>query len=500
MPIDIVSSVIFDGPQVIPGWDYLKTYAPAAAAVALAKYYFGGSSNTWERDMHGKVYILTGGTSGLGAYLTYYLASKGAQVILLVRSTEDTWVIDYVEDLREKTANIMVYAEECDLASLYSIRKFATKWLDNQPPRRLDGVLCCAAESIPRGSQRQVTIDGVERQVAVNYLAHYHLLTLLMPSLVVQPPDRDVRVLVASCSSQAVAEVDPTDVLWLNRRYPVNAPWQVYGSSKLALGLFVKHFQRKLVEYERKDKSPCNVRVNIVNPGIMRTPSTRRFLSMGTIWGLFLYILTWPLWFVVLKDASQGAQTFIFGLCAPIFRSMEGGNVLQECKIITKTRKEFSDEELQKQVFEATAKALEALEKLSAIERKKREQERKKKEGGKEATREVPKTTSTKKMATRDAAAEKLEEKLLQEDLDAAAAAAATGPKDIDNVWQKPETPQELEHKLRLLRQSIGIGSANKNEMPLFPGMSASEATTGAVSGSSAGQNKPKKKKKGTGF
>lgn len=493
MPIDIVSSAIFDGPQIIPGWDYLKTYAPAAAAVALAKYYFGGTSNTWERDMHGKVYMLTGGTSGLGAYLAYYLASKGAQIILLVRSTEDTWVIDYVEDLREKTANILVYAEECDLASLYSIRKFATKWLDNQPPRRLDGVLCCAAESIPRGSQRQVTVDGVERQVAVNYLAHYHLLTLLTPSLVVQPPDRDVRVLVTTCSSQALADVNPADVLWLDRRYPVNAPWKVYGSSKLALGLFAKQFQRKLAAYERKDKSPCNVRVNIVNPGIMRTPSTRRFLSMGTIWGLFLYILTWPLWYVVLKDASQGAQTFIFGLCAPIFRSMDGGNVLQECKIITKTRKEYADEELQKSVFEETAKALEALEKLSAIERKKREQEKKKKEDDQKALE--AKTAGVTRAA--DPVRDEKEEKLLQEDLKAAA--AASGPKDVNNIWQKPDTPQELEHKLRLLRQSIGISTSNNDEMPLFPGMSSAESASSA-SGSSISQNKPKKKKKGTGF
>ena len=57
------------------------------------------------------------------------------------------------------------------------------------------------------------------------YLAHFHLLTLLGPSLRVQPPDRDVRVLIATCSSQNLGDVD-LDLLWSDKRYPATQPWK----------------------------------------------------------------------------------------------------------------------------------------------------------------------------------------------------------------------------------------------------------------------------------
>lgn len=425
MPIDIISRVLYDGPEVIPGWEYVKVYGPVVAGLGALKYYCGGTTNTWERDMHGKVFIVTGGTSGMGARLVYELATKGAQIIMLVRSTEDAWVVDYIEEMRESTNNGMIYAEECDLASLHSIRLFATKWLDNQPPRRLDGVLCCAAESIPIGKAKQVTKEGIERQLGINYFAHFHLLTLLGPSLRVQPPDRDVRVLLATCASLALAEIDATDLLWENRRYPSKQPWKLYGTSKLLLGLFAREYQTQLMEYERKDKAVCNVRINLINPGLMRTPSTRRFLSMGSVWGLILYVLMWPFWFLVLKSGVQGVQSFIFALSAPIFIKLTGGNVIQECKIVTKVRKEMDDEELQKAVFQNTETIIATLEKQAAIQRKRNEK------------------ASEAKMSTK--------EKERRED-----------------VLVKPETPEELEYKLNKLRSQIGISTSSG--MPLFPG------------------------------
>lgn len=175
-------------------------------------------------------------------------------------------------------------------------------------------------------------MDGIESQIGINYLAHFHLLTLLGPSLRVQPPDRDVRVLIANCSSQNLGDVDMNDLLWQNKQYPKNQPWKVYGTSKLLLGLFAKEYQRHLMAYERKDQTPCNVRINMVNPGLVRTPSTRRFISMGTIWGLLLYLIMFPIWWLFLKIGSQGAQSFYFALFAPFLMKLEGGNLIQECK------------------------------------------------------------------------------------------------------------------------------------------------------------------------
>ena len=134
MPVNFLTSVVFDGP-VIPYWKQIKEYGPIVGPILLTlgglKYYSHGATNTWDRDMHGKVFMITGGTSGIGAEIVYELGKRGAQLILLTRRTNDQWIAEYIEDLRDKTNNGLIYAEECDLNSLYSIRKFATKWLDN---------------------------------------------------------------------------------------------------------------------------------------------------------------------------------------------------------------------------------------------------------------------------------------------------------------------------------------------------------------------------------
>lgn len=453
MPIDIVSTAVFDGPQAIPGWRYISTFGPVLAIAAATKYYFAGASNEFKRELHGKVYILTGGTSGLGATLAYELALKGAQLILLSRSTDDAWTVEFIEDLREKTNNLMIYAEHCDLSLLHLVRLFATKWLDNQPPRRLDGVICCAADCVPRGRSRQYSVDGVENQLAVNYLAHYHLLTLLKPSLQVQPPDRDVRVVLTTCTSQAAGQIDKNDILWESRLYPDNAPWKVFGTSKLLLGMFGRSFQRLLNEYERKDKAPCNVKVSIVNPGIMRSPSTRRFLSMGTIWGLFVYILLYPIWFIFFKDAVQGCQSLLFAIYAPMLGAQDGGNLIQECKILTKGRPELTDDVLQDEVFAATADIIQKLEKLSAIERKKQE----------------------KKLGLDKKKAE--EEKKKKED-----------------VHEKPQNEEELQYKLDAIRKSMGILSQQQGDLPLFPEEGVEQAKNAAKSTGKKPKGKARKR------
>lgn len=369
MPLDILSTILFEGTDSVPGWDYIKTVGPALLAVGATKYYFGGTNNTWERELHGKVFIVTGGTSGMGSELVHELATKGAQVVMLVSSITQ-WTVEHIDDLRESTNNFLIYAEECDLSSLYSVRKFATKWIDNNPPRRLDGVVCLAADAIPLRGSKQLTQDGVESQIGINYLAHFHLLTLLSPSLRVQPPDRDVRVVVATCSSHALGDIDLQDPFAFNKPFQ---PLKVYGTSKLLLGLFCKHFQVDNDLYERKDKHPNNIRVNFVNPGLMRSPGTRRFLSFGSIFGLFLYMLMYPIYWLFLKSCIQGCQSFLFTLISPVIPKINGGNYIQECKINTNLRKEYLDAELVQKIYAETEALIKKLETESAIERKKNE-------------------------------------------------------------------------------------------------------------------------------
>ncbi|KAK9470096.1 uncharacterized protein V1510DRAFT_424016 [Dipodascopsis tothii] len=335
MPVDIAWTIFSEGVEAVPFWPWIQdhwTWAPWIAGTVLLKKYFSGSKNTWERDMHGRVVLVTGGTAGVGAAVVEDLAARGAQIVLLVRSLSDGWLIDHITDLRQRSNNHLIYAEECDLSSLHSIRLFATKWIDNSPPRRLDMVILCAGVFQPPTQPRQVTDDNIELQWGVNYLANYHLLNILSPALRVQPPDRDVRVIMANCSAYVLADLDLDDVEFHRRSYPQNQPWRAYGSAKLALNMYAKELQAQIDAYSRPDGQPNNVRVFMANPGFVRTASFRRVVTLGSLWGLAVYLLTYAFWWIVLKSPWYGAQTLLHVAMSQDCGLGEGGKSFVECE------------------------------------------------------------------------------------------------------------------------------------------------------------------------
>lgn len=374
MPVNFIATVAVEGTKAIPYYDTLKTWVPILALLICFKMYFSGSHNTWDRNMHGRVALVTGGTSGLGASVVQELASKGTQVILLVRSIHDGWVAEYIDDIRDSTDNPLIYAEECDLSDLLSVRKFATRWLDNMPPRRLDMIVCCAAVAQPPSAPRTNTANGIESQFQVSYLSHYHLLNLLLPSIRSQPPDRDVRVILTSCVASVMGNLDLNDLPAEQKVYPRWSPHRLLGNAKLALALFGYVLQRKCVEYERKDQAPCNVHVCVVDPGIMRSPSFKRWITLGSLKGLFLYLLVWPVWWFFLKASKEGAQSIFYALMAPEIQQTLDVSYISECRIRrAPLRSEFGDQKFQEDLVRATDKLIETAEKQAAMEQKRAE-------------------------------------------------------------------------------------------------------------------------------
>ena len=309
--------------------------------------------------------IRKGGTSGIGSAVVQDLAARGAQIILLTHhALSDPFLVDYLEDLRASTNNELIHAEQVDLASLHSIRAFATKWVDNAPPRRLDMIVLCADTLTPRFGFSANTEDGLEPVWGINYLANYHLLSILSAAIKAQPPDRDVRILFSNCSSYVGG-----DLTFLKNGGSPTPKGRRYETSKLACMIFAQAFQKLLDNYERPDKQPNNVRVIAVDPGLTRTPGMRRWLTMGSLWGLLMYLISLPLWWLMLKSPMQGAQSY---LCAAMEAGLgrgAGGRLLKECREIVFKRVEVKDESVQRKLWEFSDKQIEALEKQSAVRR-----------------------------------------------------------------------------------------------------------------------------------
>ena len=381
MPIHFLADLIFGEVRIPNVWTILKV-AAALAVVAALKWFSMGASNTAERQMHSKVVMMTGGTSGIGASIALELATRGAQIVLLThQSPADVFIVDYIDDLRERSGNELIYAEQADLSSLHSIRKFATKWIDNAPPRRLDMVILCAATLTPPGSPRVVTREGLEETWMVNYLANFHLLSILSPALRAQPPDRDVRIIFATCSSYISSP--PMKNGEEAMKVKQWSPSKSYARSKLALTIFGHTFQKHLDAYKRPDGAPMNARVIFVDPGYSRTPGMRRWLSRGTLWGLALYMLLWQNVWIFLKSAEGGAQSFLYAAMEATLGRGDGGKLIKECREMDYARVDVKDEEIAKKLWESSEKLIERVEREEAVRRafEKKEQEELEKNG-----------------------------------------------------------------------------------------------------------------------
>ena len=304
------------------------------AVLYLVRRQLQGRSNPYDAEqvkLHGKVVLLTGGTSGIGYEVAIDLAQRGAQLVLLTSTAAtDGWTQQFVQDLRERTANQLIYAEECDLGSLLSIRRFATRWIDSTPARRLDQVVLCHGAGLPAGTERRTTSDGVELHLGIHYLAVRQLLTLLEPAIKAQPADRDVRVVWTTCKVASLGKVDLSDVEWTSRGYPTDAPWRCTAAAKLMTETYLDALadavqgggddaKDKSSSWKRKDGSPSRLKIVTVDPGwLVRTPGLRRRASYGSIFGLILlYVVPYPGWWFLVRSASAGAQSVLYACTAP---------------------------------------------------------------------------------------------------------------------------------------------------------------------------------------
>ncbi|CAK7269181.1 hypothetical protein SEPCBS119000_003440 [Sporothrix epigloea] len=421
MPIDFATSAILYGlPEWFPQPMTLAKLVGTLGLLVGTKFYCSGVANRSDRTMHGRVVMITGGTSGVGAAVALDLAKRGAHIVLLTaQPPSDPFVVDYVDELRELAGHQLIYAEQVDLSSLHSIRKFATQWLDNLPVRRLDMVILCAAVAgeAQRDPQTDKTLtplrgvttaDGIERAWGVNYLANFHLLAMLSPALRSQPFDRDVRVIVTTCSSYIgspplVAPVQ--EPLTKARKGKKSAPlssttnpdgldipdWtpaRAYARSKLALMVFARSFQKHLDSHKRPDNLPGNVRVLLVDPGLSRTPGFRRWLTGGSLlWLVLGYVLLYPIWWLLIKSADDGAQSILFAALDGELRRMRDfgtvGDPLQaeakndplahklvkECRLVDIARRDVEDEAVAKALWQDSDVLVEATEKRSAEKR-----------------------------------------------------------------------------------------------------------------------------------
>ncbi len=202
-------------------------------------------------DLTGKVAIVTGANSGIGYYTALELARAGAETVLACRSAEKgEAAAARVNEAAPGRARFM----RLDLADFAAVEGFAAAFKEDHGA--LDILVNNAGVMSP--PKRQVTAQGFELQFGVNFLGHFLLTRLLLPTLMDAPAPRVVQV--ASVAHRQ-GRIDFED-LHYQRRYHA---WNAYRQSKLAMLIFAQELQR------RSTAGGWGLRSVAAHPGIAAT-------------------------------------------------------------------------------------------------------------------------------------------------------------------------------------------------------------------------------------
>lgn len=150
------------------------------------------------------------------------------------------------------TKNKYVYCRPCDLASITSINEFVKRFKSEQT--RLDVLINNAGVM---KNKREITQDGFETHLGVNYMGHFLLTNLLLDTLKISKPSRIINV---TCANYRNGTINIEDLNSENEFNPKNA----YAQSKLANVLFTNELNKrfrgkcnKFMRYEGKYFDVC---------------------------------------------------------------------------------------------------------------------------------------------------------------------------------------------------------------------------------------------------
>lgn len=246
----------------------------------------------------GRIVLVTGGTSGMGYEDALALSRAGAEVIIAARNVERGQ--ETIERIREQVPDARVQFEAVDLANLASVRGLAERLQERLP--RLDVLINNAAIMAP--PQRGVSRDGFEMQLATNFLGHFALTGLLLPSLRKSP---DPRVVTLASIAVNRGRINFDDLQSENNYNPYAA----YAQSKLACLMMAFELQRRSLA------NGWGVRSVAAHPGVAVTELVERGPGLQSE-----FAQQWAKDRDVYHSAAQGALSSLFAATAA---EAEGG-------------------------------------------------------------------------------------------------------------------------------------------------------------------------------
>lgn len=255
-------------------------------------------------DGTGLTAIVTGSSSGIGAETARVLALRGVHVILAVRNLSAG--NNLTEAICKENPAAKVDVMELNLASLESVRKFASEYNSRKLPLNL-----LINNAGITGIPFELSEDGIELQFATNYLGLFLLTNLLVENMKKTARDSKIEGRIVNVSSIVHRLTYRGGVRFdkINDQIGYNT-FAAYGQSKLANILHANELARRFKE------EGVDITANSLHPGAIVTNILRN------MW--FIKILLRTLGRLSLKNTQQGAATTCYLAMHPEIKGVSG--------------------------------------------------------------------------------------------------------------------------------------------------------------------------------
>jgi len=234
---------------------------------------FGEQGWTPERlgNLSGKTYLITGANAGAGYEASKILLNKGAEVVMLNRNENKS--TKAINDLKNQFgADAKVSFIKMDLAALSSVRNAAQEVI--QKVSKIDALICNAA--VAQVAKQELTPDGFESQLGINYYGHFLLVNLLFDKV---EQSKGRIVVVASEGYKMGLKTIQFDDMNFDKNYHPN---NTYCHSKLAQMMFAYELQHHIKAANK------NTKVYVCHPGASKTSliTKERPLMTRIMWSI----------------------------------------------------------------------------------------------------------------------------------------------------------------------------------------------------------------------
>ena len=237
-------------------WGQESSYRPAVPGRPVPPWSQFDKESTAEdvtagMDLTGKTAVVTGCSSGLGLETMRVLAMRGAHVIGAARTAEKAEAA--CASVEGKTTPLVV-----ELTDHPGIVAAAGEVAAMDTP--IDMLILNAGIM---ALQELRLANGVEMQFAVNHVGHFLLANRLLEQVIAADAGR---VVVVSSGAHRWAPDEGIQFENLDGAAGYD-PWQAYGQSKVANGLFSRELARRLAD--------TNATSNSLHPGVIPTNLSR---------------------------------------------------------------------------------------------------------------------------------------------------------------------------------------------------------------------------------